>query len=68
MSARDHLTLALAEHACCFTPEDAGKLVDNYAHELAEQIRQTGSDQWDLGNQDWDSHDAADLIDPKVTK
>ncbi len=37
---------------------------DALAHELAEQIRQESSDQWERGNQDWDTHDAADFIDP----
>lgn len=34
--------------------------------ESAEKIRQEFSDQWEQGNQGWDAHDAADLIDPKV--
>jgi hypothetical protein len=50
----------------------AEELIDaalrEHAHELAEQIRQESSDQWERGNQDWDTHDAADLIDPKASK
>ena len=64
MSARDELVAALEEHACGFSSEDAARMVDAFAHELAEGIRQESSDQWDRGNQDWDSHDAADFIDP----
>jgi hypothetical protein len=44
MSARDHLVLALAEHPCCFSREDAEKLVDAFAHSLAEQQRAHISD------------------------
>lgn len=40
VSAREELVAGLAEHACCFTEEDAEKLVDAFAHELAEQQRQ----------------------------
>lgn len=44
-------------------------LLDEYAHELAEKIREAHEkDWWDLGSQDFDAHDAADLIDPKVAK
>jgi hypothetical protein len=66
VSEQQDLTDALAEHPCCFSREDAEKLVNAFAHELAEKIRQEGSDQWTRGNQDWDTHDAADLIDPEV--
>ena len=48
--------------------ERAAQLLNAYAHELAEKIRQAHSDQWDAGNQDWDVQDAANLIDPAVTK
>jgi hypothetical protein len=39
VSARDELIAALEEHACCFTPEDAARMVDAFAHELFEQTR-----------------------------
>jgi hypothetical protein len=68
VTARDEVVNGLAEHACCFTEEDAKRMIDALAHELAEQIRQESSDQWDRGNQDWDTHDAADLIDPLKSK
>lgn len=38
-SARAALIDGLAEHACCFTPEDAERMVDAFAHELFEQTR-----------------------------
>ena len=37
MSAREKLLTGLSEHSCCFDDEDAEKLVDEHAHELAEQ-------------------------------
>jgi hypothetical protein len=41
-------------------------LLDAYRAEIlreaTEKIRQEVSDQWDRGNQDWDVHDAADLL------
>lgn len=63
-SARADLANGLAEHACCFSEDDAKLMVAAFAHELAEEIRQESSDQWERGNQDWDTHDAADFIDP----
>ena len=63
MSAREELVAGLSEHSCCFDDEDVGKLVDAFAHELAERIRRESSDQWDRGNQSWDTDDAADFID-----
>lgn len=64
MSARDEVLNGLSEHVCCFSEEDAKRMVDALVHEVAEQIRQESSDQWERGNQDWDTHDAADFIDP----
>lgn len=63
-SARVDLANGLAEHACCFSEDDAKVMVAAFAHELAEQIRQESSDQWERGNQDWDTDDAANFIDP----
>lgn len=61
MSARDDLINGLVEHACCFSEEDAKRMVDALAHELAEQQR----DERPQYNPDWQSSgDAADLIDP----
>lgn len=42
--------------------ENLSALLDAYAHELAEQIREAASN-WG-GVPDMDAHDAADLIDP----
>lgn len=39
MSARGELFKGLIEHACYFDDEEANKLIDNFAHELAEQQR-----------------------------
>lgn len=41
VSARDALIAGLVEHACCFSEEDATRMVDAFAHELAEEIRTT---------------------------
>jgi hypothetical protein len=41
MSARDDLVNGLTEHACCFSEEDAQRMADAFAHELAEKIRTT---------------------------
>jgi hypothetical protein len=39
MSARDELIAGLVDHACCFSDEDAKRMTDAFAHELAEQQR-----------------------------
>lgn len=39
MSAREELFKGLIEHACCFDDEEADKLLDAFAHELAERQR-----------------------------
>lgn len=39
VSAREELFKGLIEHACCFDDEEANKLIDAFAHELAEKIR-----------------------------
>lgn len=66
MSAREELIGALAEHACCFTEEDAKRMVDAFAHELAEQIR-TAMNGDDPDNM-WvvTAYDAATLVDPQA--
>lgn len=43
MSARDDLINGLTEHACCFSEEDAKKMADAFAHELAEKVRAEGA-------------------------
>lgn len=68
MSARDDLIAGLVEHACCFSEEDAKRMVDAFAHELAERLRNVhGSGEGDAWNW-WDAADipaaCADLIDP----
>lgn len=65
MSARDALSSALWDN---YTRAEKNEFIDAFAHELAEQIRQESSDQWERGNQDWDTHDAADFIDPLKSK
>lgn len=64
---RDILLALLDEHRCCVADGDAEKLVDAFAHQLAEQIHQASSDDWDHGDQNFGAGEAADLIDPKVT-
>ena len=69
MSARDEVVNGLSEHACCFSEEDAKRMVEAHEHELAEQIRkQTArsnlirpehADAWESG-----LDCAASLIDP----
>jgi len=67
VSAQDHLILALAEHPCCFSTEDAEKLVNAYAHELAEKIRASGRNDVCAGVDCCQPHGgAADLIDPQA--
>lgn len=64
MSARQDLIDALSEHACCFSDEDAERMVDAFAQELAEKVRTEGAY--------WGQQSAAgkvyakgaDLIDP----
>jgi hypothetical protein len=38
VSARDDLVAALVEHACCFSTEDAQRLVDAHRDEVALEI------------------------------
>jgi hypothetical protein len=61
MSAREELISGLSEHACCFSEGDAQKMVDAFAHKLAERLR----DERPQYNPDWQCwDDAANLIDP----
>lgn len=61
MSARDEVLNGLSEHACCFSEEDAERMVDALLHEEAEHLR----DERPQHNPDWQCWgDAADLIDP----
>lgn len=61
VTARDDLIAGLVEHACCFSEEDATRMVDAFAHELAEHIRDERP-QW---GEAWRHHgEAADRIDP----
>lgn len=65
MSAREELVAGLSEHSCCFGGEDAEKLVDAFAHELAELQRASGLDQSCGGIGCCGEHGGvADLIDP----
>jgi hypothetical protein len=47
MSARDDLISGLAGHACCFSEEDAKRMVDAFAHELAEKQRVAAKAEFD---------------------
>jgi hypothetical protein len=72
VSARDDLISGLAGHACCFSEEDAERMVDAFAHELAEKQRAWLDDYIrELGevpkHQD-DITEMIDLIDATVTK
>lgn len=72
-NARDEVVNGLVEHACCFSMEDATRMVDAFAHELAEQQRAWAAaenskpggldDSYDNGVVDGASQ-VADLIDP----
>lgn len=66
VSTRDDLVAALVEHACCFSEDDAAKLVDAFAHELAERQRASGVDDYCWGTRcECGPHGGvADLIDP----
>ena len=66
MSAREELFKGLIEHACCFDDEEANKLIDGFAHELAEQQRASGRDDYCWGTRcECGQHGGvADLIDP----
>lgn len=71
MSARDDLIAGLVEHSCCFWDEDAKRMVDAFAHELAEQqrefVRRQGEDVLHYGSAHWAMvgvDEAADHIDP----
>jgi hypothetical protein len=69
LSARAVLVEGLAEHACCFTEEDAEKLVDAFAHELAEQLRASGRDDYCVGMDCCSQHGGvANLIDPQTQR
>lgn len=78
MSAYSDLIVALAEHPCCFSDDDAKKLVDAFAHELAEKIRQDAASRWApngkgvyaVGVEDAleGQTRGADLIDPEAQK
>lgn len=65
MSAREELFKGLIEHACCFDDDEANKLIDAFAHELAEQQRASGVDDYCWGTDCCSQHGGvADLIDP----
>lgn len=65
VSARDDLIAGLVEHSCCFWDEDAKRMVDAFAHELAEQQRASGRDDYCAGTDCCGQHGGvADLIDP----
>lgn len=61
VSAQQALIDALAEHPCCFSREDAEKLVDAVAHSLAEKIRADDTRACAAATQVY----FADLIDPE---
>ena len=61
MSARDDLFRDIWDQR---TTDEKNALINAFAHQLAEEIRDEHSDQWDRGIQDWDAHTAADFIDP----
>lgn len=67
VSARDEVVNGLSEHACCFSEEDAKRMVDALAHELAEEIRtwvrEGGAGAPEYGSSE-NVSEAADLIDP----
>lgn len=64
-SARADLANGLAEHACCFSEDDAKLMVAAFAHELAETIRASGRDDPCSGVDCCGRHGGvADLIDP----
>lgn len=72
MSAREELFRGLIEHACCFDDDEANKLLDAFAHELAEQQRAwTREPLTDAGAEEYGSVDnilrGADRIDPQVS-
>lgn len=67
-SARDEVVNGLVEHACCFSAEDATRMVDAFAHELAEQIRFEFVNDGPDGDQWRTPLDAAALIDPSNGK
>lgn len=68
MNARDELISALEEHACCFSPEDAAQMVDAFAHELADRLRNVHATDEGAAWNWWDAAEipaaCADLIDP----
>jgi hypothetical protein len=73
MSARDDLISSLTEHACCFSEEDAKRMVDAFAHELAEKQRVAAKTEFDrdvyideLSMQF--TGKVVDLIDPEVQR
>lgn len=65
MSARDSLDMALSR-GVHLTQSVRQSLIDNFAHELAERIRNEdvalGGETYQRG---WSFQDAADLIDPE---
>jgi len=59
MRSRDQLLGVLVQlHG--WHPDQANELIDNFAHELAEEIRQMDTDPG--------TRFAADMIDPKISK
>jgi len=76
MSAREELISALTNAWLCYGigsraeyEAEAARMIDAYAHELAEKIRQEIRSLKDHGalesDKDWAASDAADLIDPE---
>jgi hypothetical protein len=72
VSARDDLIAGLVEHACCFSEEDAKRMVDGFASEMAEQQRAwLNAYAEELGEMPKDQEDITemiDLIDPAKSK
>lgn len=63
VSARDDLISGLEEHACCFTEEDAKRMVNAFTDELTDEL----AEQWRkwFSQYTGDRAEAApDLIDP----
>jgi len=64
-TARNDLVAALAEHACCYTEEEATRMVDAFAHELADQQRaHAEAEDGEPGCWHDGAHGVANLIDP----
>ncbi len=71
MSARDELVKFVDEHPCCLNYEgapDGAAMVDAFAHELAEQIREDIPSEVISSEFSRGQRYAADLIDPTTDK